>query len=74
MTNSASTEKKPSLNFEGERYDIQSLNKETQDLLRSIQVADAQVKMHQDTLRLVMAGRQVMISQLKDKLKDVKSI
>tara|TARA_Y100001968_G_C19281331_1_gene679364 strand:- start:669 stop:893 length:225 start_codon:yes stop_codon:yes gene_type:complete len=72
MANSASTEKKPSLNFDGESYDIESLNKETKDLLRSIQVADTQVKMHQDTLRLVIAGRQVMVTQLKDKLKDVK--
>ena len=73
MTDSASKEKKPSLNFEGKSYDIQSLKKETQDLIRTIQIADAQVKMHQDTLRLVMNGRQVIVSQLKDKLKDEKA-
>tara|TARA_B100001093_G_scaffold358158_1_gene342755 strand:- start:18858 stop:19088 length:231 start_codon:yes stop_codon:yes gene_type:complete len=71
MTDSDTTQKK--LQFEGKSYALDSLSKETKDLVRGLQVADTQIKMHQDTLKLIVVGRQTMANQLKDKLKSEES-
>ena len=36
-----------------------------------MQVADAQLRMHEDTLKVLAVGRQSMAMQLNDRLKDV---
>jgi hypothetical protein len=58
------------LTFEGKRYDLNSLSDELKDLVRGMQVADAQLRMHEDTLKVLAVGRQSMAMQLNDKLKD----
>ena len=64
----------PVLTFEGNRYDLNSLPAEVKELVRGMQVADAQLRMHEDTLKVLAVGRQSMAMQLNDKLKDVSPI
>ena len=64
----------PTLTFEGKRYDLNVLPKELKELVRGMQVADSQLRMHEDTLKVLAVGRQTMAMQLKEKLKDVKPI
>jgi hypothetical protein len=61
----------PVLTFEGKRYDLNTLPDEMKELVRGMQVADAQLRMHEDTLKVLAVGRQSMALQLNEKLKDI---
>lgn len=61
----------PILTFEGKRYDLNTLPDELKELVRGMQVADAQLRMHEDTLKVLAIGRQSMAAQLNDKLSSV---
>ena len=61
----------PVLTFEGKRYDLNTLPDELKELVRGMQVADAQLRMHEDTLKVLAVGRQSMAMQLNEKLKGV---
>jgi hypothetical protein len=61
----------PVLTFEGKRYDLNSLPDEVKELVRGMQVADAQLRMHEDTLKVLAVGRQSMAMQLNDKLQQI---
>ena len=69
MTDSASTN--PVLTFEGKRYDLNTLPDELKELVRGMQVADAQLRMHEDTLKVLAVGRQSLAMQLNEKLQSV---
>ena len=69
MTDSAPNN--PILTFEGKRYDLNTLPDELKELVRGMQVADAQLRMHEDTLKVLAVGRQSLASQLNEKLKSV---
>ena len=64
----------PVLTFEGKRYDLNGLPDEIQELVRGMQVADAQLRFHEDTLKVLAIGRQSMAMQLNERLKDVPAI
>ncbi len=74
MSNTPSSEKEAILTFEDKRYDIKSLPKEVQELIKGMQVADAQLRMHEDTLKVLAVGRQHLIMQLKSKLETINPI
>ena len=61
----------PVLTFEGKRYDLNTLPDEMKELVRGMQVADAQLRMHEDTLKVLAVGRQSMAMQLNEKLKGI---
>ena len=61
----------PILTFEGKRYDLNALPDELKELVRGMQVADAQLRMHEDTLKVLAVGRQTMATQLNERLKSV---
>ena len=69
MTDSAPNN--PVLTFEGKRYDLNTLPNELKELVRGMQVADAQLRMHEDTLKVLAVGRQSLASQLNERLKSV---
>ena len=71
MTDSSSKNKDPILTFEGKRYDLNNLPDEMKELVRAMQVADAQLRMHEDTLKVLAVGRQTLARQLNEKLKSV---
>ena len=54
MSSSVQTDN-PVLTFEGKRYDLNTLPNELKELVRGMQVADAQLRMHEDTLNGLMA-------------------
>jgi Family of unknown function (DUF6447) len=64
----------PVLTFEGKRYSLNGLPEEIQELVRGMQVADAQLRFHEDTLKVLAIGRQSMAMQLNERLKDVPEI
>ena len=63
-----------SLEFDGKKYDISLLPDEVKDLLKGLQVADTQIRMHKDTLRLLDLGRNSLGAQLKQKLQNISPI
>jgi isocitrate lyase len=65
---------KPVLKFEDKSYDMNSLPDNVKELLKALQVADAQVKMHQDTINVLGMGRKALGLQLKQQLGEVAPI
>ena len=74
MASTPSNEKEAILTFEDKKYDLKSLPKEVQELVKGMQVADAQLRMHEDTLKILVVGRQHLAMQLKTKLESVETI
>ncbi len=72
-SDSANPENKkfPTLDFDGKKYDINSLPDEVKDLIKGLQVADTQIRMHKDTLKLLDLGRKSLGAQLKQKLENI---
>ena len=71
MTDSAANNPNPLLTFEGKRYDLNTLPDDLKELVRGMQVADAQLRMHEDTLKVLAVGRQSLAMQLNEKLQNV---
>ena len=61
------------LSFENERYEIDKLPSEIKELIEGLKVADTQVKMQEDNLRLLIIARKTMIENLKRKLEKIKT-
>lgn len=59
------------LTFEGKRYDLNSLPEDIKELVRGMQVADAQLRMQEDTLKVLAIGRQAMAAKLNERLQSV---
>ena len=74
MPDKTTIEQEAILTFEDKKYDIKSLHKEVQELIKGMQVADAQLRMHEDTLKVLAVGRQHLIMQLKSKLETINPI
>ena len=70
-SNQNSIPPKPVLKFEDKSYDMNSLPDNVKELLKALQVADAQVKMHQDTINVLGMGRKALGLQLKQQLSEV---
>jgi hypothetical protein len=71
VESSPAAQQPPVLTFEGKRYDLNSLPDDIKELVRGMQVADAQLRMHEDTLKVLAFGRQSMALQLNERLKAV---
>ena len=74
MSKTPSNEKEAILTFEDKKYDLKTLPKEVQELIKGMQVADAQLRMHEDTLKVLAVGRQHLAMQLKSKLETIDPI
>ena len=64
----------PILTFEGKRYDLNTLPEELKELVRGMQVADAQLRLHEDTLKVLAVGRQTMAMQLNERLQTIEAL
>ena len=75
-SDSANPENKklPKLDFEGKKYDINSLPDEVKDIIKGLQIADTQIRMHKDTLRLLNLGKNSLGAQLKQKLEHISPV
>ena len=74
MTNASSKKSDPILTFDNKKYNINSLPNELKELVKGLQVADSQLRLHEDTLKVLAVGRQSLAKQLKVKLQDVQPI
>tara|TARA_B100001250_G_scaffold224975_1_gene192943 strand:+ start:199 stop:426 length:228 start_codon:yes stop_codon:yes gene_type:complete len=74
MPNTTSNEKDAILTFEDKKYDLKNLPKEVQELIKGMQIADAQLRMHEDTLKVLAVGRQHLVMQLKSRLETIDPI
>ena len=71
MSEKTSDTGNPVLTFEGKKYLINELSNEIKESIKELQIADTQVKMHQDTLKLLSISRNSLANQLREKLKNL---
>ena len=69
MTENNIEKNNPVLTFEGKKYNVNDLNNETKEIIKGLQIAETQLKMHEDTLKLLSIGRTTLANQLREKLK-----
>ena len=62
--------KSPVLTFEGKKYNVNDLSNDTKEIIKGLQIAETQLKMHEDTLKLLSIGRNSLANQLREKLKN----
>ena len=60
----------PVLTFEGKKYDVNNLSDDTKEIIKGLQIAETQLKMYEDTLKLLSIGRNSLADQLRVKLKN----
>jgi len=59
----------PVLTFEGKKFQINELSNEIKKSIKVLQIAETQLKMHQDTVKLLLISRSSLVNQLREKLK-----
>ena len=70
MTENNIENKNPVLTFEGGKYNLNDLTNETKELIKGLQIAETQLKMYEDTFKLLSIGRNSLKKQLREKLKN----
>ena len=71
MNDNTNDSANPVLTFEGKKYLINELSKDIKETIKLLQIAKTQVKMHEDTLKLLLIGRDSLANQLREKLKSL---
>ena len=61
----------PVLTFEGKKYLINELSGDIKESIKGLQIADTQLKMYEDTLKLLSISRKSLANQLREKLKNL---
>ena len=61
----------PILTFEGKKYLINELSDDIKESIKGLQIAETQLKMHEDTLKLLSISRNSLANQLREKLKSL---
>tara|TARA_B100000886_G_scaffold36540_1_gene22752 strand:- start:329 stop:547 length:219 start_codon:yes stop_codon:yes gene_type:complete len=59
------------LTFEGKKYLINQLSQDIKESIKGLQIAETQIKMHEDTLKLLSISRNSLANQLRNKLKNL---
>ena len=70
MSEKTNDAENPVLTFEGKKYLINELSNDIKESIKGLQIAETQIKMHQDTLKLLSISRNSLVNQLRDKLKN----
>ena len=71
MSENTNESANPVLTFEGKKYLINELSIEIKESIKVLQIAETQLKMHQDTLKLLSISRNTLANQLREKLKSL---
>ncbi len=69
MAELPSEKNSPILTFEGKKYNVRELSSDIKEIVKALQIAETQLKMHEDTLKLLSVGRNSLANQLREKLK-----
>ncbi len=65
---------RPILNIDDSEYYIDSLPEEGKGLVNGLRTADAQLKMYEDTLKMINIGKVKMLEDLKKILRNIDPI
>ena len=71
MNENTNDSSNPVLTFEGKKYLISELSKDIKESIKGLQIAETQIKMHEDTLKLLSISRNFLANQLREKLKEL---
>ena len=71
MSENTNDSANPILTFEGKKYFINELSNEIKESIKQLQIAETQLKMYQDTLKLLSISRNSLANQLREKLKNI---
>ena len=71
MSENTNDSANPILTFEGKKYFINELSNEIKESIKELQIAETQLKMHQDTLKLLSISRNSLANQLRERLKNL---
>ena len=71
MSEKSNNSGNPVLTFEGKKYLINELSNEIKESIKALQIAETQLKMHQDTLKLLSISRNLLANQLREKLNNL---
>ena len=69
MSEKSNDSANPVLTFEGKKYSINDLPDDIKESIKGLQIAETQLKMHEDTLKLISISRNTLANQLREKLK-----
>ena len=71
MSEKSNDSANPVLTFEGKKYFINDLSNDIKESIKGLQIAETQLKMHEDTLKLLSISRNTLVNQLREKLKKI---
>jgi len=71
MSENTNDSANPVITFEGKKYLINELPNDIKESIKGLQIAETQLKMHEDTLKLLSISRNSIANQLREKLKRV---
>ena len=71
MSENPNDSSNPVLTFEGKKYFINELSNDIKESIKGLQIAETQLKMHEDTLKLLSISRNFLANQLREKLKKI---
>ena len=71
MSENTNDSANPVLTFEGKKYLINELSNDIKESIKVLQIAETQLKMHEDTLKLLSISRNFLADQLREKLKNI---
>ena len=71
MSENTKDSSNPVLTFEGKKYFINELSNDIKESIKELQIAETQLKMHEDTLKLISISRNSLANQLREKLKNI---
>ena len=74
MTNSDQQKTEGKIKIGDSEYFYDSLPEEAKKLVAGLRTADTQLRMHEDTLRLISIGKSKMIEDLKKILEPIESL
>ena len=69
MSEKSNDTSNPILTFEGKKYFINDLSNDIKESIKGLQIAETQLKMHEDTMKLLSISRNTLANQLREKLK-----
>ncbi len=68
------TENSDFLSVENKKYDINTLPEEIKKLIEGMKIADTQIRMQEDNLKLLTIARQSMGIKIKEALKNIEPL
>ena len=71
MSENTNDSANPVLTFEGKKYLINELSNDIKESIKGLQIAETQLKMHEDTLKLLSISRNYLANQLREKLNNI---